>query len=65
MNVSLFCTSCSSTVHSKTEDGEMFYQAKGRLREQLGDNCPRTIGRDRCPMRSKNTPAQPSTDIER
>lgn len=64
MRVALFCTSCSTTVHGETEDGEQFYQAKAKIRELLGDNCPRTVGKDRCPMRSKNTPTQPSADIE-
>ena len=64
MRVALFCTSCSTTVHGETEGEEQFYQAKSRMREDLGAHCPRRIGRDRCPMRSKNTPTQPGADIE-
>lgn len=66
MIVNLFCHSCSVTRYQEQGKDDTFFGVKAKLREQLGQDCPRRHGSQRCPMRESNVvlPFPSVADVE-
>lgn len=56
------CASCTACVSGEIKEGETLFQAKNRLRSELGERCPRTQSTARvpCPMRGERREEGPS-----
>ena len=51
--IPMFCPSCSCSASDAPQQGEDFYSVKNRLRQHLGEHCPRRNGFP-CPMRGES-----------